>query len=191
MKIALFDSQWEYTLDTPYMEPLGGTQSAIAYFLEEMKIRNHDVHLFNKRTTVDTYRGVVHVPATIYPQYIAENKLVFDLVIVSCLPNELLDIKTRLNSPTTLFCLWTGHDIDQVPSKLLEDDKLKDMVDRYIFVSDWQRLRYVQEYKIDYNKTIVMRNGIGKPFEKFLDLPTNKRPNSMTYCSIPWRSVTK
>jgi predicted O-linked N-acetylglucosamine transferase (SPINDLY family) len=189
MKIALFDSQWEYTLDTPYLEPLGGTQSAIAYFLEEMKIKNHDVYLFNKRSTVDTYRGVPHVPANTFLQYIVENKLVFDLVIVSCLPNELVDIKSNLNSPTTLFCLWTGHDIDQVPSKLLKDIKLKDMVDRYIFVSEWQRMRYIMEYNIEYTKTMVMRNGIGKPFEKYLDMTTNKRPNSMTYCSIPWRGL--
>ena len=34
-----------------------------------------------------------------------------------------------------------------------------------------------------------MRNGIGKPFEKYLNLPTHKNKNSMTYCSIPWRGL--
>ena len=43
MKIAIFDSGWNYTLDTPYDNPLGGTQSAICYFLEEMKSRNHEI----------------------------------------------------------------------------------------------------------------------------------------------------
>ena len=34
-----------------------------------------------------------------------------------------------------------------------------------------------------------MRNVIGKPFEKYLDLPYNKIKDSMTYCSIPWRGL--
>ena len=188
MKIALFDSQWEYTLDTPYMEPLGGTQSAICYFLEEMKNRNHDVYFFNKCTSIGMYRGVPHIPASNYREYINMNSLSFDIVIVSCLANELLELKSTLGG-STMYSLWTGHDIDQAPSKLLKDDKIKSMVDLYIFVSDWQRMRYVKEYSINYNKTYIMRNGIGKPFEKYLSLPINKKPNSMTYCSIPWRGL--
>ena len=48
MKIAIFDSGWEYSVNTPYEKPLGGTQSAICYFLEEMAIRGHQTYLFNK-----------------------------------------------------------------------------------------------------------------------------------------------
>ena len=48
MKIAIIDSGWEYTLDTPYVNPLGGTQSAICYFLEEMALLGNECYLFNK-----------------------------------------------------------------------------------------------------------------------------------------------
>jgi predicted O-linked N-acetylglucosamine transferase (SPINDLY family)/glycosyltransferase involved in cell wall biosynthesis len=189
MKIAVFDSAWEYTLDTPYNKALGGTQSAICYFLEEMKIRNHDVYLFNKVSSELTCRGVKHIPAHTYLNYIKQNNILFDLIIVSCLVNDLFEIKTKLGSFNTLYCLWTGHDIDQIPSKLLKDVKAREMVDLFIFVSDWQRMRYVHTYNIDYNKTLILRNGIGKSFEKYLDMPTNKIKNSMTYCSIPWRGL--
>ena len=47
MKIAIIDHSWEYNIDTPYNEPLGGTQSAICYFLEELAKKNHNVYLFN------------------------------------------------------------------------------------------------------------------------------------------------
>mgnify|MGYP000465491331 CR=1 FL=1 len=40
-----------------------------------------------------------------------------------------------------------------------------------------------------FEKTLILRNGIGKPFEKYLNIPTNKISNSMTYCSIPWRGL--
>lgn len=189
MKIGIFDSQWEYTLDTPYNSPLGGTQSAICYFVEEMKLRGHDIYLFNKSKNIEIIRSVPHVPAQLYLPFINQNQLKFDLIIVSCLAQEILELKLTLNNPTTLYCLWTGHDIDQNPSKLLKDDKLKDAIDLYIFVSEWQRKRYVETYNIKYQKTIILRNGIGKPFEKYLNLPTNKKRNSMTYCSIPWRGL--
>ena len=90
---------------------------------------------------------------------------------------------------TCLYCLWTGHDTDQVPSQILKDTKAKDMIDIFIFVSNWQRNKYIEKYNINHNKTLIMLNGIGKPFEKYLDLPLNKSINSMSYCSIPWRGL--
>lgn len=193
MIIGLFDLQWNYTLNTPYEEPLGGTQSAICYFLEEMAKNGHIVYLINNIKHVLNIRGVIHIPSSQYLDYIRINKLMFDVVIVSCLANELLDIKNKLlilnKNIGTLYCLWTGHDIDQPASLMLKDETMKDMVDLYIFVSEWQRTRYVKEYNISYFKTIIMRNGIGKPFEEYLDKPLNKVKNSMTYCSIPWRGL--
>ena len=53
----------------------------------------------------------------------------FDIIIVSCVPTELLNLKILLNEPKTMFGLWTGHDIDQNPSKLFGDKKMVDFVD--------------------------------------------------------------
>lgn len=189
MKIALFDSEHSYNLDTPYNEPLGGTESAIVYFLEEMKTRDHDVYLFNKCDKIDNCRGVIQVPSSTYYDFIKNNKLHFDIIIVSRLPHELFNLKHRLNSPSTVFCLWTGHDIDQYVSTLLKEVMLRDAVDKYIFVSEWQRDRFIKEYNISKTKSMIMRNGIGKPFEKYLDMPTDKIERSTTYCSIPWRGL--
>ena len=123
MKIALFDSGWDYTIDTPYNKSLGGTQSSICYFLEEMAKRNNEVYLFNKNSTNIIIRGVKHIHAITYLNYIKENNLTFDLIIVSCLPHDLFQLKMSLNNPNTLYCLWTGHDIDQGASKILKDIK--------------------------------------------------------------------
>ena len=189
MKIAVIDSAWSYYISTPYDKPLGGTQSAICYFVSEMKNRNHEIYLFNKRDNLEKIKDVLHIPANTYLNFINENKLIFDLVIVSCLPHDLFQVKNTINNPNTLYALWTGHDVDQNASKILKDSKAVDMIDLFMFVSEWQRKRYIEHYNIKYNKTIIMRNGIGKPFEKFLDLPLNKVKNSMTYCSIPWRGL--
>ena len=189
MKLAVVDSGWKYTVDTPYEHPLGGTQSAICYFLEEMASRGHETYLFNQIEQTKILRGVTHVNSNNILNLIKANKLVFDLIIISCIPNDLLQIKLALNNPKTMFGLWTGHDIDQNPSLILKDTKMVDFIDLFIFVSDWQRIRFIEKYEIPWNKTLILRNGIGKPFEKYLDLPNNKNINSMTYCSIPWRGL--
>ena len=193
MIIGLFDINWTYTLDTPYKEPLGGTQSAICYFLEEMANNKHQVYLFNKIKHPYKIRGVNHIPHEKYLEYIKLYKIQFDIVIVSCIAQDLFNIKNTIfnlnNYIGTLYCLWTGHDIDQNPSKILKNDVFKDFIDLYIFVSNWQKERYMLTYKIPENKTLIMRNGIGKPFEKYLDMSLNKVKSSMVYCSVPWRGL--
>jgi len=188
MKIAVFDFGWTYTVETPYNEPLGGTQSAICYWLEEMAIKSHDVYLINNSSQL-LIRGVHHISETNYSSVFANNKLIFDLIIVSSSANNLFQIKNIINNPTTLYCLWTGHDIDQHVSKQLDNEKIRDFVDLFIFVSEWQRTRFIEKYSINYKSTIVMANGIGKPFEKYLESPLDKIHNSMGYCSVPWRGL--
>ena len=116
---------------------------------------------------------------------VQNNNLIFDLILVSCIPHELATIKINLSNNKTLYGLWTGHDVDQEASKQFEHNKLKDLIDIYIFVSEWQKNRYLIEYKIDESKCMILRNGIAKTFEQYLDKPNNKKKNSMTYCSIP------
>jgi glycosyltransferase involved in cell wall biosynthesis len=189
MKIGVLLSHIDITIKTPYNEPLGGTESAICYFVEEMKLRNHEIVFFNKISEEKIIDGVPHVPAASYMSYITKNKIDFDIIIVSCMIHELFQLKITINNPNILYCLWTGHDIDQVPSKLFDDTKARDMVDLFIFVSNWQRERYVRKWNIPYYKTLVMKNGIGKPFEKYLTTPLNKVTDTLSYCSIPWRGL--
>ena len=98
MIIGVFDSNWKYTLNTPYDEPLGGTQSAICFFLEQMSLRGHQTYLFNKINQIYNIRNVIHVPVDSYYNYIQFNKLTFDLILVSCIPHELATIKINLSN---------------------------------------------------------------------------------------------
>lgn len=189
MIIGVFDSNWKYSLNTPYEEPLGGTQSAICFFLEQMSLRGHQTYLFNKVDQISIIRNVIHVPVESCYNYIQNYNITFDLILVSCIPHELATIKINLSNNKTLYGLWTGHDVDQEASKQFEHNKLKDLIDIYVFVSEWQKKRYLIEYKIDESKCMVLRNGIAKTFEKYLDYSSKKKKNSMTYCSIPWRGL--
>ena len=172
MKIAIISSAWDYTIDTPYNSPLGGSESSIVYFCEEMNSIGHSIYLFNKVEKVSSIRNILHIPIDKYPEYIKEQ---FDIVIVSNIVSDLFQFKLISSLPNTMFCLWTGHDIDQPATKLLKDKKARDYVDLFIFVSEWQRKRYLDEYGIEFKKTIIMRNGIGKPFEQYLNNPQNNK----------------
>lgn len=189
MIIGVIDSSWDYTIDTPYNRALGGTQSAICYFAEEMTKIGHKIFLFNGVKNAQKIRDIYHIPFGNYGEIIKNNSLVFDLVIVSCLSQIIFQLKSQIQQPKTMYALWMSHDVDQNASLLLNDEKVKDMVDLYIFVSNWQKERYIVKYNIQRYKTLVMKNGIGKSFEKYLDIDTNKHKNSMTYCSIPWRGL--
>lgn len=189
MIIAIYDSAFKYNLDTPYVSPLGGTQSAICYFLEEIALQGHDVYLYNNNDDNKIIRNVKHINKNVFKEYTIKNNIKYDILIVSCLVHDLFQIKNVLNSPETMYCLWTGHDIDQQASKLLDDNKARDMVDLFMFVSNWQRDRYCTRFNINSSKTMILRNGIGKPFEKYLNEPLNKTKNTSVYCSIPWRGL--
>ncbi|MEG4007423.1 hypothetical protein QUA41_16185 [Microcoleus sp. Pol11C1] len=48
MKIGFLDTYtWDYNIETPYREPLGGTQSAICYLAEALAAQGNEVFLLN------------------------------------------------------------------------------------------------------------------------------------------------
>lgn len=63
MKIAFADPiACDYTIETPYQQPLGGSQSALCYLAEELASQGHEVFLLNNSKTPRISRGVVCLP---------------------------------------------------------------------------------------------------------------------------------
>ena len=190
MKIAIFDNSFEYNIETPYKEPLGGTQSAVCYFLEELALCNNEVYLLNNnKNHGEMIRNVKHIKFSEGINYIKENNIELDIIIVVSLIQEVFKIKYTLNNDKSIYCLWLHHDVNQAASQTLKDDKAKNCVDLFMFVSEWQRKRYIEKFNINYKKTYILKNGIGKPFEKFLNIKNEKKQKSLSYCSIPWRGL--
>ena len=80
MRIAFLDTnELDYTADTPYRQPLGGSQSAICYLAAELARLGHEVAVLNATTSPGWHRGVqclnlARVPADLLPR--------FDVVVV-------------------------------------------------------------------------------------------------------------
>ena len=59
MRILFIDpTRWQYTVDTPYERPLGGSQSALCYLAAELARLGHSVTVINGTTTELESRGV-------------------------------------------------------------------------------------------------------------------------------------
>ncbi|TAF85606.1 MAG: hypothetical protein EAZ49_25965 [Oscillatoriales cyanobacterium] len=59
MKIGFLDTYtWDYNIETPYREPLGGTQSAICYLAEALAALGNEVFLLNNTSEPGMWRGV-------------------------------------------------------------------------------------------------------------------------------------
>ena len=72
--------------------------------------------------------------------------------------------------PNRKNVVWQQSNVDQPSVSGMERETFTKNVDAFIFVSNWQRDRFIDMYNINYKKTIIMRNGIGKPFEKYLNI---------------------
>lgn len=76
---------------------------------------------------------------------------------------ELDRINLRINHPghepdARPRVVWVHHDIDQQYMQWCRDEALVRSVDRFVFVSDWQRQRYVAEFGIPAERSLVLRN---------------------------------
>ena len=59
MRLLFIDpTRMQYTTDTPYERPLGGSQSALCYLSEELVRRGHSVTVLNGATSETESNGV-------------------------------------------------------------------------------------------------------------------------------------
>ena len=82
--------------------------------------------------------------------------------------------------------LWIQHDIDQGAVQWLDDNARAARVNRFVFVSDWQRARYVERFALAPERCTVIRNATDVPP---LDRPWTPRKRRLAYASTPYRGL--
>ena len=185
MKIAFVDYMIipEYDCDTPYTKGLGGTQSAICYYAEEMAKLGHDVYVIAlKRESNVEVRGV-HFRTV---AWMHENKgFEVDLLIWTSgvLKNKILESRS-LFTPKTTIC-WIPHNITE--STVNDIESVKNHIDYFAFVSNWQRTKFINTFEIQPSKTILMLNGISPAFMG--DFEIEKKKPIFLYLSEPNRGL--
>lgn len=134
-------SPLEFTVETPRIAPLGGTESAVAYLSEELVKLGHDVTLMRnavgKVTPIEgELRGVKHIPISEDVAHLDP-----DVVVVLSAPQACPGVKKIV--PRAKVVLWNHMKPDQPALAHLFNTAVQAHIDDVVYVSDSQRQSFV------------------------------------------------
>ena len=189
VRIAFLDQQpLDYTADTPYQQPLGGSQSALCYLAVELARLGHEIAVLNETTKPGTYRGVqflhlARVPRDFLPR--------FDVVVVLNSARGGLRLRQDfgLNAP---LVLWLSLAPDQPVVEHLAQPQVRDAWNGFAFVSAWQQEQFIARYSIANDKARILRNAISPAFAETPLAPAwfdRGEPPVLAYTSTPFRGL--
>lgn len=183
-------STLKFDIDTPFNEPLGGTESAISYLAPELVKLDHEVVLM-ANTEEKIIRGVKHRP-------ISEDlaRIDPDVIIVTSAPQALPGIKKM--APRAKIVLWNHMRPDQPAMLHMFKTETLNALDRIVYVSESQRQSFVDARPVNQplplagSHTIVIGNAIAPNFENMFSsaleiLETKKCKGG--YTSTPYRGL--
>lgn len=190
MRILFIDRiGWQYTLNTPYEAPLGGSQSALCYLAEQLQQRGHEVWLFNNTRHIECIRQVPHLPlAWLTLPFLEQLQPDVAIILNSTAAADQLRL---VLPPQTPLLLWTQHAADQLDVQSLHSSEHQEVYQRIILISQWQQEQYIEVFKIPVEKTAVLRNAIAPCFENLFDptesiLKAKAQPLTLAYTSTPF-----
>ena len=178
----------DYTVETPYIRGIGGTESALCYLAVELAKRGHSVSLLTNASNPGRYRDVecLNYKTSLTPDLMNAA----DVVVVSneACGRQLRD-EFRVKKP---LVMWNQHADDQPAIEALEFTRERKAWTSMAFVSEWQREQFCNVYWIDRAKTQVMRNAISPAFAALAPAtPWFKAGQApvLVYTSAPYRGL--
>jgi protein O-GlcNAc transferase len=192
-RIVFIDpSTSDYAVDTPYHQPLGGTQSAICYLAEQLAPQGYQVYLLSRNSRPRIVREVtcLALPERMDNLLDLVRWLAVDTVVVSnaALPPMLAALRQR-----SRLLLWTQHAHDQPGISDLSKPAFRDLWDAFIFVSGWQQEQYLAHFGLEPGRCHVLPNAVSPAFANLFagDEPIlpHKRPYTLAYASTPYRGL--
>jgi glycosyltransferase involved in cell wall biosynthesis len=178
----------DYTVETPYLRGIGGTESALCYLSIELAQRGHAVSLLTNTSAPGRYRNVecLNYKTSLTSDLINAS----DVVVVS---NEacgrILKDEFRAKKP---LVMWNQHADDQPSIEALEFTRERKAWASFAFVSEWQREQFCGVYWVDREKTRVMRNAISPAFAAVTPAPPwfkSGQAPVLVYTSAPYRGL--
>ncbi|WP_293339151.1 tetratricopeptide repeat protein [Microcoleus sp. CAWBG58] len=193
MKIGFLDTYtWDYNIETPYREPLGGTQSAICYLAEALAALGNEVFLLNNTSESGMSRGV-DCRQRVADEANLELLRSLDFLVVVNVVGKALEIKPLLGQQTNLI-LWIHNEPDFVFLDGFKNEREINACDALVFVSEWQREQFHALFGIDSNRSYVLRNAIAPCFANIfadnISIQSQKsQPPILAYTSTPFRGL--
>jgi glycosyltransferase involved in cell wall biosynthesis len=162
MRIVFIDpASWQYTVETPYEHPVGGSQSALCYLAIELARLGHSITILNGSTAASESRGVKIaniITELDSPKFPASVDV--GIVLNSAIAHRL---RRDLRLPIPLV-LWNQHAHDQQAIQELRRLREREAWNGFAFVSEWQRQKFERIFKVPAEKSRVMRNAASPAF---------------------------
>jgi predicted O-linked N-acetylglucosamine transferase (SPINDLY family) len=193
MRIVFVDPiDWNYRIETPYQEPLGGSQSALCYLAEALVKQGHDVFLLNSAVLAGISRGVVCLPLNAMSSDLVHSLAPDALVILNSVTLGR-QIKPLLPPTTRLVC-WLQSAHDQPSVLPLQQSGEHAIFDGFALVSDWQHQQFQRHFKLDPARVGILRNAIAPAFQHVFPQPSpilaaKVQPPILAYTSTPFRGL--
>lgn len=175
IKFIDYGTFWNY--NTINERSLRGTESAIYYLANMLKI-NNKVSIYTKNGIKINHNNVNYENINHFKNN--DNNEIY--IFQSMIPFKLCNIINK-----KIF-VWIHHDITVKFIKEIYSniDKIDKYIFKYIFVSNWQKNRYIQYYKLNPNKCFVMQNGISPCLKYNYNI---KKELTLIYPSSPYRGM--
>jgi glycosyltransferase involved in cell wall biosynthesis len=171
-------SEWDY--NTINKRALGGTETAF-YSLSNVLSKKYNVSVM----TLTNMHEVIHQNLQYYPLNInLITKIYPDIIIFQGQCPVHKDILTKINPNIQLWnAMHHNTDVAYITNEIIQYP-----FDKYIFVSNWQKNRFIQQYKLDHNKCITVPKGIS-PLINLNELKFIEKDKTMIYYSTPFRGL--
>jgi glycosyltransferase involved in cell wall biosynthesis len=161
LRIVFYDrTPVDYTAETPFRAPLGGSESAQVYLAIEIARLGHEVALVSNTSAPGRYLGV-----DCSNHRAAGTAALLNSADVIVNSNEALGRWLRDNLRVTRpMVLWIQHAHDQPAIRGLESSRERKIWNGYAFVSQWQLKNFVDVFWVPAERSKVMRNAVSPSF---------------------------
>jgi glycosyltransferase involved in cell wall biosynthesis len=156
MKIVIYNRGIAFDGSTPFLQPLGGSETSIVHMATELSNSGHDVTVYaNTPVTPTKHEAAGEVAYKNYRQFFADcfsNRWDVLLSFRSFDPFLLGRIAPRM-------IFWTGDASDQPALKDFEHPALQRNIDLIFCVSKWHRESFIERFGLPAAKVVATRNG--------------------------------
>lgn len=187
MHIFLLDPNGHtYDPQTPFRQPLGGTQSAVAYLAAALARQGVQVSLLNN----DQEERVVNGVRVLGKDTAGAMAREADMVVVASTPigRQLGD----LVPPDVPMVFWCHLPANQPSVAALAGKEEQDCWSAFVMVSLWQVENYVDAFGLPRQKTMVIGNAVSPAFSDMALqsawFETGASP-TLVYTSVPYRGL--